>query len=332
MLLETCLTVLTVAEKGTKLYDWFTGISTGDQRKKALSVLEDQKVPVERLSDRLMYVSGVQEAVNRDRSAFARSAREVRALLNPVAESLDADILTTTVAATPQRLREQFARNPWELLMEVRPAEHAKPPISPDMVPILFTEEGRPYVGWQTRGALPLMFDCEFRAGPDLWLPRELEKKEPTITEPETTVIADRRAPIFPNIEIAVVSALNKHAHMRDLHVDPDIPHTKLENARAECGMPQDETVLALIDTTLRKSGKNGMLFSNRGIYIRNLNESPIRISYEELCTRPIETRFLSGVLLGNSQEFDPSGIPKWEVISLLRLIQAYVPLAMKKK
>lgn len=54
------------------------------------------------------------------------------------------------------------------------------------------------------------------------------------------------------------------------LHVTPDIPARKEANARERMHIPADEPVLALADTTVFRSGKDGVVVAARGIYWRN--------------------------------------------------------------
>jgi hypothetical protein len=54
------------------------------------------------------------------------------------------------------------------------------------------------------------------------------------------------------------------------LHVTPDIPARKERNARERMKIPADEAVLALSDTTVFRSGKEGVVVAARGVYWRN--------------------------------------------------------------
>lgn len=281
MLLESCLTVLSVAERATKLYDWFTGVSAGDQLKKALAELERTKKDVQRLSDRLVYVPGVQEAVSNEPTKYLRDARQIRELLDPVAASLETDMLTTSVVATPRMLRDAFQRNPWELLIDVRPADRAKSPLNPDLIPIMFTDGGRSYVGYQTRGALRSSFNCEFHHGPELWLP----------AEERNSAVAELN-PRASDVQSAVLETLRKYIPRDGLFVAPDIPSRKMANAVDACDVPEGVAILGLIDATWWGSAKNCLLFSDRGLYIKNdwRFTCPNRtfISYADLAEREV--------------------------------------------
>jgi uncharacterized protein (TIGR02996 family) len=52
--------------------------------------------------------------------------------------------------------------------------------------------------------------------------------------------------------------------------VVPEIPHKKLVNARAACGIPDGETVIGLYDLTLFGSATKAAVFTTRALYIRD--------------------------------------------------------------
>lgn len=215
--LNTVDSVFNTAEKVTRMYDWVTGVSAGDQLTRVLAELERQKREVQRLSDLLLYAPGVEQVVNLERTAMRPDPREVRELLHPLATTLGTNILSTAVLSTPTKLRRAFEKDPWELFVEIRPVESAKRPSNPDLVPILFTDAGRPYVGWQMRGALPQLFDCEFRE--DIQV-RVLETASPALAPPRRDAGADA--------DFAVLNVLRTYAQP-GLYIRPEIPLTVRE-------------------------------------------------------------------------------------------------------
>jgi hypothetical protein len=77
-------------------------------------------------------------------------------------------------------MQDAFGKNPWEFLDTIRPVQHAGPHPNPDMVPILFEEENKYYIGWQMSGTLPILFGCDFKPGrtlneKEIILPRETQ-------------------------------------------------------------------------------------------------------------------------------------------------------------
>src|SRR4051812_22425122 len=138
MLLETFLTILNVAEKATKIYDWFTGVSSGDKMNATMRSLSKSKSEVHRLSDKVLYAPNFQQAINKEGTEFLANEKKIHDLLNPVAEALETDVLASAVISTPEKLRNAFKKDPWELLLDIRPADRTKKPSNPDLIPITF--------------------------------------------------------------------------------------------------------------------------------------------------------------------------------------------------
>ena len=343
-MLATCLTLFTVAEKAIHLYDWFTGVTSGSKVNPALAELEKKRVKVERLSDRLLYAPDVQQAVSLEgATTYLSDARQVRTLLNPVAESLQSDVLSTAVVSTPPQLKKAFQKDPWEVLIEVRPADRVKPPLNPDLIPIVFFDQNRPYIGWQTRGALPSLFGCEFHDDTGIWTPSgpRVEEARDIVPAaapkrrtakprlPAKTPVATPRPDAAPDHEARsrkVLEILSRHASGSDFHVSPGIPPAKLANAAASCEIPKDERMLALIDCTIFGSAKNCLAFCTRGIYFHNGLASPVRgfIPYEEFPQREFKAHLISEITFGNHQDLDVSGsgVSKHQFVAVLQEIR----------
>lgn len=82
-------------------------------------------------------------------------------------------------------------------------------------------------------------------------------------------------------------------AHQDDVQFYPSIPPDKLGVAAERYRIPPDETVVALVDTTLFRSAKLGIAFGLRGIYYHNDWASkaagPGALPYSELVRRSPE-------------------------------------------
>lgn len=188
-MIETFLTVMNAAQGLTKLYDWFTGVSIGDKLSIALAELDRTKQKVERLSDHIIYAPNMQQALSLGRSQYLENGREIVQLLDPLAAAAGG-LLSTAVISSPEKLRKAFEKDPWEVLIDIRPLDRAKAPLNPDLAPIVFTDGGQAYVGWQTKGAMPQLFNCDFREEVGLWVPKDKEinsqdesKKNPDANE-----------------------------------------------------------------------------------------------------------------------------------------------------
>lgn len=164
MILETILSIFSVAEKGAKLYDWFSGTGIGKTAKENLELASKRKEDIIKLSDRVFIAPNFTEAVNLSGSSVMTDMREMRSILDPLANRLNSDIFSSQVGSTPLKLRQAFAADPWAVLMNIKPADRVRTVSDADQIPILFMDDGRPYVGWQMRGALPMLFDCDFNS------------------------------------------------------------------------------------------------------------------------------------------------------------------------
>lgn len=162
--LATILTVLNIADKGKGLYDWFTGVSHGERLRKTVEELEKTKAEVKRLSDNLLWAPTYQQAINLEniRAQQIHDPKEVAAAFEPYARASQEQTIVTSIPKSPARLRAAFERDPFELLIDIRPAHRAKRPLDPDFVPIMFNDGHQRYIGWQKIGALPSLFECDF--------------------------------------------------------------------------------------------------------------------------------------------------------------------------
>jgi hypothetical protein len=132
---------------------------------------------------------------------------------------------------------------------------------------------------------------------------------------------------ISPERKAAVLKALRLHAS-RDLYIIPNIPPTKLANARQSCAVAADAEVLALVDTTGLGSAKSCLLFATSGIYIKNdlIAESPGRrfVPYSGFVDGGLQRSQRNEVSIGGVN-FNMAwcSIPKEEMIQMLSDVQA---------
>jgi len=135
----------------------------------------------EQLSDHIIYAKSLSavEDVTRTRQQKVEDLREARQYLEPVQQALGQDIVSSAIVVTPERMQRVLQKNPWDVLLDVRPVSFASRPSHPDLVPIMFIHNNLQYIGWQTRGMLPIMFDCELN---ELWLPPTPSLVSPTGT------------------------------------------------------------------------------------------------------------------------------------------------------
>ena len=123
---------------------------------------------IERLSDTILYAPNLETVrdITQSNQRKIENLRDVRESLEPVQKALGQEILSSAMILTPDKMEQALAKSPWEVLMDIRPVNLAGKPANADMVPVLFNHNGVQYLGWQMRGTLPILFDCDYK---ELW-------------------------------------------------------------------------------------------------------------------------------------------------------------------
>ena len=170
-MLETIDSIISLIGKANTVHDIYKKVCTlvkGDKIEQSLQSVSKQlgnvNSRVERLSDHILYAPNLQSIknINQSRQQVVNDLRDVRASLEPVQKVLKEDILSSAMIWTPEKMKRAITKNPWEVLMNIRPVNLCIRPTDPDMLPILFEHNNMRYVGWQLRGTLPMLFDCEY--------------------------------------------------------------------------------------------------------------------------------------------------------------------------
>jgi len=176
----------------------------------------------QRLSDRILYAPNLQAIKdnNVSRRRQVDDLRQVRESLDPVQKALGGDLLSSAVIWTPDKMEQAFTKNPWEILVDTRPAAYAsRPNNAADMVPFLFEQGGVQYIGWQTKGFISIAFNCEHH---EIWTPSGSStggKTKKTDTKPAPSRHFD-----FPVPEMVVIPAgsfemgSNKYDNEKPIH------------------------------------------------------------------------------------------------------------------
>jgi formylglycine-generating enzyme required for sulfatase activity len=171
----------------------------------------------ERLSDRILYAPNL-EAIkdnNTSRQRQVDDLRQVRESLDPLQKALGGDLLSSAVILTPEKMQKAFDSDPWQVLIDIRPLARATKPNNPDMVPFLFEEKGAQYIGWQIKGVLPMMFECQYS---EIWTPSSANAQQTTNTQ-TASIQFD-----FPVPEMVVIPAgsfqmgSNKYSDEQPIH------------------------------------------------------------------------------------------------------------------
>ena len=159
--INTILSILGVSMGG---YEMVSTILQGDSTDKMLAEMEQTNRHLERLNDHILYAPDLQSVrdTNRTVQQIETDHQKVYQALDPVQQALGGDILSSAVIVTPEQMRQAMRANPFDVLLEVRPVSFAQPHSNPSMVPIMFDLDGTRYIGWQTRGVLPMLFHVEY--------------------------------------------------------------------------------------------------------------------------------------------------------------------------
>jgi WD40 repeat protein len=170
---------------GSHTYHQISGIFKGHQEK-IEKYLERMAINIERLSENILYAPNAISVKNisKPRQQYIEDLREVRQSLEPVQRAVGEKILSSAIISTPEKMHKALKKNPWKVLMNIHPVTVASCPSQADMTPILFNYDGIQYIGWQMRGTLPILFDCEYN---ELWLNRSKSHSSEKIGESESS-------------------------------------------------------------------------------------------------------------------------------------------------
>ncbi len=109
------------------------------------------------------------------------------------------------------------------------------------------------------------------------------------------------------------------------LHVG-DIPDNKLTNARAKCGVPEGETILALVDFTVMKNANDSLVVTPAGLRVHHSSgdyDQPQFIPAADLAAQPIEPHGWWQIRLGGTRITVSGGPDRQVVIDFLEAIRA---------
>jgi ATP-dependent 26S proteasome regulatory subunit len=132
-----------------------------------------------------------------------------------------------------------------------------------------------------------------------------------------------------------LLKALKKFEGSQDVHFAPAIPADKLQNARSECGVPDDEDVAILVDCTFFGSAKHALLFGLKSIYFHNDSASGF-LPYSQFsrCTFNVRSGNNSLVALCEGLSIDLSGseLSVSQCISMLEVIRKEAAMGNERK
>lgn len=126
-MLDTILSVVSTfgstietVKKGYDAYKQVCAIARGETH---TSPLDRIATSFERLSERILYAPNLHavEDVSRTQQQYVNDLRAVREVLDPVQRAVGTDILSSAMILTPEKMRQTLVKNPWDVLMDVRP-------------------------------------------------------------------------------------------------------------------------------------------------------------------------------------------------------------------
>lgn len=136
-MLEIMLSLLSF---GKDAYEFVSDIRRGDPNKEVVAQLEKLNQHIVRLSDHILYAPGLQlvQDTTTNRQRVLTDLREVRQSLEPVQRVMNDDILASAMILTPDKMKQALHADPWDVLVEIRPLNLARPHTNSSMVPILY--------------------------------------------------------------------------------------------------------------------------------------------------------------------------------------------------
>ena len=168
-MIGTILSIVGGVSEAVNIYKFGSTLAKGSDAERVLGALDRIHAQVERLSDNILYAPGIEGLSPAAGTAHRLDGlREARALLEPVQAALGGEIVSSGLIETPDKMERAMVENPWAMLEDIRPQHLAVRHANPDKVPVLFVHQGVRYIGWQMRGALPMLFNCELRDLPGL--------------------------------------------------------------------------------------------------------------------------------------------------------------------
>jgi formylglycine-generating enzyme required for sulfatase activity len=172
-------------------YRYASVIFKGDPKKQYLKQMTEElggiRHQLERLSDHIIYAPNLQvvQDTTQTRQRYVDNLREVRECLEPVQRVLGDDILSSAMILTPDKMHNAMAKNPWEVLTDIRPINLATSISPADKVPVLFNHNSVLYLGWQLPGTLPIAYDYQFEQLRGVSSSPLVSKTRPRAAEPQ---------------------------------------------------------------------------------------------------------------------------------------------------
>jgi hypothetical protein len=166
-MLGTILSIAGGVSQAINIYKFVSTLAKGSDAELVLGALDRIHAQVERLNDNILYAPAI-EGLSTGGARRLGDLHQARALLEPVQVALGGEIVSSGLIETPHKMERAMIENPWAVLEDIRPQHLAVHPGNFEKVPVLFVHQNVRYIGWQMRGALPVLFNCELHDLPGL--------------------------------------------------------------------------------------------------------------------------------------------------------------------
>jgi len=169
-MLETALSIWEIASRTHDAYKCLSSLVFGNKQEQYLQEIAadmtDLKVHIERLSDTMLYAVNLEgvRAAKQENQNYINDLQEIRQLLEPIQQALQQPLLASAMVTAPPT-GEEF-KPPRHALTYISPLEYVTIPLIDnwDGVPVLFKEQDRYFVGWQSPRRLSKQLGCEYHA------------------------------------------------------------------------------------------------------------------------------------------------------------------------
>ena len=284
------------------IHAWLTAIRTGKKSQDLLDNIESLSARVDKLSDEIIYASSVIEVRTKAEDQVSPDKESIKAMLEPIQEELGQSILSTKLSLIPQETRELMQNKPWDILFDIRPLKDLRKPRNPDLIPVIFNEGGKVYVGWQTKAALDSILNISIEDLNDKNLsPEETRKHE---LEKELTNGPHRNEsakvelpPEQKNAEVEIrLNAFICHA-AEDKPIVRKL-YTKLKEDKVNAWLDEEKILPGqdwrlVIDKAIRKSDVVLVCLSRRSVTKTGYIQKELKVSLELLDEQPEGAIFL---------------------------------------
>jgi hypothetical protein len=130
--------------------------------------LETAKSDIRRLSNHVLWAPEIVQArspISKTSTTHVNLQNHVQ-VVDKLGEALGNDLLLTATSSTPSRFRNALIKNPYEILIDIRPIHRTERPRESGFVPVMFSDQSTTYIGWQKQALLPILLDCVIQEDP----------------------------------------------------------------------------------------------------------------------------------------------------------------------